>query len=311
MPFYNGANVQIALGDIGETPSRMHRFFIFYLAFALLAGVLDSRSATAASYRSPLTDVQWLQMFSDYRCELRQPLGIWGDAGFVRQADGGETFFLRLAKVAPLTGSVRVHAVAPAWRQAPEVLLGDLYLDSRSTGKGSVVAQMRAALEQHQRIWLQPSVVMQGTAPVSITLEPMHFAAAMKGWNQCVEGLKPGYEQLRRTTIFFPEADAALAANELNKLKNIARWLRQDRSITGVYIDGHTDNIGNTADNLQLSRKRAQWVAGYLAEQGVDKQRLLVRWHGEKYPVVANFDSTGRDRNRRVTVRLERQATSP
>lgn len=308
MPFYNGVNLQIALGDTGETSSRMHRLFTFYLSFCLLAIGLDSRSASAASYRSPLADVQWLQVFSDYRCELRQPLGIWGDAGFVRQADGSDAFFLRFAKGAPLTGSVRVHAVAPAWRQAPDVLLGDLYLDQQSTGNGSVVAQMRAALEQHQRIWLQPSVVMQGKAPVSITLEPMHFAAAMAGWQQCVAGLKPRYEQLRRTSIFFPEADAALTTNELNKLKNIARWLRQDRSITGIYIDGHTDNIGNTADNLQLSRKRAQWVAGYLAEQGVDKQRLLVRWHGEKYPVVANFDSTGRDRNRRVTVRLEREA---
>jgi outer membrane protein OmpA-like peptidoglycan-associated protein len=289
----------------------MHRFFIFCLSFSLLAIGLNSRTLSAASYRSPLADVQWFQAFSDYRCELRQPLGVWGDAGFVRQADGSDAFFLRFAKGAPLTGAVRVHAVAPAWRQASETLLGDLYLDQHSTGKGSVVAQMRTALERHQRIWLQPSVVMQGEAPVSVILEPMHFAAAMAGWQQCVAGLKPGYEQLRRTTIFFPEADAALATNELNKLKNIARWLRQDRSITGIYIDGHTDNIGNTADNLQLSRKRAQWVAGYLAEQGVPRRRLLVRWHGEKYPVVANFDASGRDRNRRVTVRLERETAVP
>lgn len=290
----------------------MYRFLIFYLTLGLLVPAVDSRVAVAASYRSPLADVQWLQVFSAYRCELRQPLGIQGNAGFERQAEGVDTFFLRLAKGEPLTGSFSVHALPPAWRDTSEgVWLGSLYLDRQSRGKGDVVAQMRKSLEQHQRIWLQPSVAMPGVAPVSITLEPMHFKTAVAGWNRCVAELQPGYEQLQRTTIFFPEADAALAPAELRKLNNIASWLRQDRSITAVYIDGHTDNIGNTADNLQLSRKRAQWVAGYLAEQGVDKQRLLIRWHGEQYPVVANFDATSRDRNRRVTVRLERRVPSP
>lgn len=285
----------------------MSRLFLLLMSVGCWVVGLGSVQVAATTFRSTLVDAQWLPVFSAYRCELRQPLGNWGSAGFERKADGGDIFFVRLERAEQLTGAHRVYAMAPAWGNTVQNLwLGDVYLSPQGEAEGSAVALMHIALAQQQRIWLQSLAAADNEPVVSVVLEPMHFVSAFNGWQACVAGLQPGYEQLRRTTIYFPETHAALAGGELQKLQHIAAFLHEDHSIRAIYIDGHTDNIGNAADNVRLSKTRAQWVAAYLAEQGVDKQRLLVRWHGEKYPVVANYDSTSRDKNRRVTVRLER-----
>lgn len=67
-------------------------------------------------------------------------------------------------------------------------------------------------------------------------------------------------------------------------------------------IEGHTDSIGNADTNLDLSRRRAQAVADFLAAQGVDRSRLEVKGIGSKEPLpgVKSSDPA----NRRVEAEL-------
>ena len=43
-----------------------------------------------------------------------------------------------------------------------------------------------------------------------------------------------------------------------------------------------------------------------LAQLGIDKGLIEVRAHGARYPVASNSTADGRDKNRRVTLRLVR-----
>src|SRR5690606_10257421 len=65
-------------------------------------------------------------------------------------------------------------------------------------------------------------------------------------------------------------------------------------------IEGHTDDSGSAAYNLELSEARAAAVAAALTRQGVDPARLQSRGFGHQQPVADNATDAGRAANRRV-----------
>ena len=67
-------------------------------------------------------------------------------------------------------------------------------------------------------------------------------------------------------------------------------------------IEGHTDSSGTRAINLDLSRRRAQAVADYLATLGVQSDRLQVRGYGPDRPLPGH--SPRSPENRRVEAQL-------
>ncbi|WP_322013272.1 OmpA family protein [Paraburkholderia sp. J12] len=69
-----------------------------------------------------------------------------------------------------------------------------------------------------------------------------------------------------------------------------------------VHIDGYTDSRGSDALNMRLSTDRAQRVAQYLRENGLQAQSFVVIGHGKAEPVADNVTAEGRAQNRRVEI---------
>ena len=69
-------------------------------------------------------------------------------------------------------------------------------------------------------------------------------------------------------------------------------------------ISGYTDSVGNDANNLKLSEKRAQACFDYLVGKGVSSSRMGSAGYGEASPVADNATKEGRQRNRRVEFRI-------
>jgi outer membrane protein OmpA-like peptidoglycan-associated protein len=93
----------------------------------------------------------------------------------------------------------------------------------------------------------------------------------------------------------FPSGSHALTANEEKTLERMAACIDGD-----VEIDGHTDNVGTTESNLNLSQKRAKAVVDYLVKKGVPKERFVVKSFGESQPIASNDTAEGRSQNRRI-----------
>ena len=66
-----------------------------------------------------------------------------------------------------------------------------------------------------------------------------------------------------------------------------------------LYIAGHTDTVGAAAYNLNLSRKRAQAIAGWFRKNGL-RIPIAYEGYGEFALLVATPDNTDEPRNRRV-----------
>lgn len=103
-------------------------------------------------------------------------------------------------------------------------------------------------------------------------------------------------------------ADVTFATNQADiqprfipVLQDVARVLQEyDRSVVDVV--GHTDSSGGDAINQPLSERRAGSVAGYLIQQGVMPERLIVRGVSSRAPVADNSTPEGRAQNRRVEI---------
>jgi OOP family OmpA-OmpF porin len=67
-----------------------------------------------------------------------------------------------------------------------------------------------------------------------------------------------------------------------------------------VVVEGHTDNTGARAFNMELSKRRAQAVVDYLVGKGVSPSRLSARGYGPDRPIADNATQLGRSKNRRV-----------
>ncbi|PHN06725.1 OmpA family protein [Flavilitoribacter nigricans] len=93
----------------------------------------------------------------------------------------------------------------------------------------------------------------------------------------------------------------ALTATTKSNLQELATTLKEYGD-TELTIEGHTDSKGTDSYNLDLSKKRAQSVADYLATLGVSRTRLTTVGYGEQQPV--NTDNTEAAENRRVEVAI-------
>ena len=69
-------------------------------------------------------------------------------------------------------------------------------------------------------------------------------------------------------------------------------------------IHGHTDNVGNDAANLTLSKNRANAVMQFLIANGIDKSRMNARGFGKTRPIASNDTKEGRLTNRRVEIKF-------
>jgi outer membrane protein OmpA-like peptidoglycan-associated protein/tetratricopeptide (TPR) repeat protein len=74
----------------------------------------------------------------------------------------------------------------------------------------------------------------------------------------------------------------------------------EENPLIRIQIQGHTDNIGNDADNLRLSDNRARSVYNYLIDKGIKSTRLTYKGFGKTMPVSQNDTEEGRARNRRT-----------
>jgi outer membrane protein OmpA-like peptidoglycan-associated protein len=73
---------------------------------------------------------------------------------------------------------------------------------------------------------------------------------------------------------------------------------------TALEIAGHTDSTGSDAYNDSLAERRAASVGQYLIGQGIDPRRVATRGYGKRQPIADNATESGRQKNRRVELRL-------
>ena len=103
--------------------------------------------------------------------------------------------------------------------------------------------------------------------------------------------------------VKFETGSAKLIEVSYITLGEIAGIMREYRDYDLV-ISGHTDNVGQDENNLELSRKRASACRDYLVATGIEARRISTAGYGASRPKATNTTAEGRRENRRVEFEL-------
>jgi outer membrane protein OmpA-like peptidoglycan-associated protein len=268
----------------------------------------------AQVFATPVTESRWSVKSSAFGCQLAHEIEGFGVWKLSHQSSRSETAVLVMDK--SLAAKKNLHLPAtrykittapPAWKpqQIPETL-GEVTLAKMNADlvfSSSILTSVLKTLDKSTPVML----IAQNPKPIRIQFQPYNFKDAYKQYKSCIAQLIPfTFEQITRNTLYYQVEDKELSANNKIILDKIARYMKAEPSrILGVLIDGHSDTQADAATAEALAKNYADWVAAYLKEKGIAEDKLVVRAHGDKYPVANNFLIKDRAKNRRVTVRLE------
>ena len=102
--------------------------------------------------------------------------------------------------------------------------------------------------------------------------------------------------------LFAQESDE-LASSSRDNLRRLASSFEKYPN-TRIMIVGHTDTQGGTDRNQSLSERRAQSLASFLEQVGVNRGRMTTIGRGDAEPIATNDTDAGRQWNRRLEIAI-------
>jgi outer membrane protein OmpA-like peptidoglycan-associated protein/tetratricopeptide (TPR) repeat protein len=107
--------------------------------------------------------------------------------------------------------------------------------------------------------------------------------------------------------IFFDTNKFNLKQESVAELAKMIEFLQENTKVE-IELSGHTDNLGDTNYNVNLSQNRAKAVFDYLINNGIEAKRLSFKGYGKSLPVADNSTEEGRANNRRTEFLIKKIA---
>jgi OOP family OmpA-OmpF porin len=104
--------------------------------------------------------------------------------------------------------------------------------------------------------------------------------------------------------ILFEFGSDKIDPRSFKLLDEVAAVLEKNKDVGPVIIEGHTDNVGSRAYNIDLSKRRAKAVENYLVTKGIAQKRLRSDGFGFDKPVAPNDTPLNRAKNRRTEFKV-------
>jgi len=126
--------------------------------------------------------------------------------------------------------------------------------------------------------------------------------------NIVLERLEAG-AKIVLNNIFFDSNKSNLRDESKSEIEKVYNLMQKNPKLM-IEVDGHTDNQGNPAANLNLSQARSQAVVSALIAKGIDAKHLVAKGYGATMPIAANNlpdgkpNPEGMQQNRRVELKI-------
>jgi OOP family OmpA-OmpF porin len=115
---------------------------------------------------------------------------------------------------------------------------------------------------------------------------------------------KEGRVQIPGNIVFETDSATLKEAESAPVLEQLKKFLDEHPRVTKLRIEGHTDNTGTHAHNLDLSGKRALAIKAWLVAKGEKPERLIAVGFAETRPIADNSTAEGKAQNRRTEFHL-------
>jgi outer membrane protein OmpA-like peptidoglycan-associated protein len=104
-------------------------------------------------------------------------------------------------------------------------------------------------------------------------------------------------------SMIFEPNSTIVPEKSFGQLEMIVAAMKVNKTMK-LEISGHTDRSGLDSLNIRLSNERAASVYNYLVIKGADQKRLSHQGYGSAIPIASNKYKWGRDKNRRVELKI-------
>jgi len=283
---------------------------IVILSVIFLTLINHSLSAAERDYFVPMVKSSWQsEAKGQYQCRLSQRIPFYG-TGMFEHKSGHRVIFKLLTDEAIIDNvNIIVQSEPPSWRHDDTVFeIGQFKFEH---GHKPLIIPSPYASRMLQQIenGMSPVVIYRDMADqrdlISIRLSPVHFRDALKDYRQCEKTLIDfDLDEIKNLKVYFASNKAILNQDSKNKLKNIVRYLKMDKTILQVKIDAFADSRGRRRFNDDLSERRARAVENYLLSTGIKAGMMYAVSHGERAADHNNNTVSGRAHNRRVDIHL-------
>jgi len=158
------------------------------------------------------------------------------------------------------------------------------YLPNTATGKYVIILppgrNYNITYEAVDFLYQSDNVNISDTAAYQVLNRPVELAPLSVGSKIVVRN------------IFFASGKSELQPESKAELDKLVTLMTNFPKLI-LEIAGHTDAAGGDDLNQKLSEQRAQAVAQYLIDHGIDKSRLRTKGMGEKFPIAQNYNKDG------------------
>ena len=291
----------------------MQRFKMFY--WLILGFVVNSVQAN--QYQAAMDQSRWLVTSHLLSCHMIQEIPGFGRAYFEQPAGESLQFYLASHQHAMTEGKASLRSLAPVWN--PTIEGREFGLIDVQSGSKPIQLGPELALQLFNELYVGRAAQFlrraKGThsadvlETVEVGLSAVNFRSSFASYQQCLEQLMPvSLSELSFSSLHFLPNESALNEASLAWLTTLVEFIKRDDQLESVLIDGYTDDTHSARYNRVLSKRRAEAVQDFLLHQGVSADLILLRFHGERFPIASNESPRGREQNRRVTIQLQRQS---
>lgn len=115
--------------------------------------------------------------------------------------------------------------------------------------------------------------------------------------------LTPKGQTIILNHLIFAQGRSVIDAKSYPELDEVVQMMKENTRVE-IQLEGHTDNVGNSKANMELSQSRVDAVKKYLVEKGVAKGRIQTKAFGGTQPLSNELTPEARASNRRVEMRI-------
>lgn len=285
----------------------MRRALACVATLMLLTACGSTGSLTELRHAPPANDPYHAALASGYQSLAEEKLALYSWASSKYFADKG----LMAAygrDVAP--EEVENWQVAPAsigilTRERERLMAA---IDANKTTQPALAAQAVTAYDR----WLE--AVASEPSPEVIDERETQYQSAVAKLRE-VQAAQPGMDvpvsepvgktgEKTTTVLYFPFDSASLGTTAKAALTQLVADLKRAGNVS-ITINGHADRAGSEPYNLDLSERRAKFVAKALNTAGVPAPLVSYFAFGESDPAVPTADGVKEPKNRRVEIFIE------
>ncbi len=274
---------------------------------ALLTAVVSS-SAAAQVRTVPFDEVKWqVQSKLDYCAVSVEDAMTRVTATFAVEAGKPMQLYVKQPSRKLFDVGVEAYSVPPAWSweermySTTTVSMGKSSKDEQTleTEFGGADLILSDLVNGN---WLNISSLVY-----DLYFPTVNFKQVAAAFYECEAKLPAvSFDSVQRFTLGYQSGHTAPNSAQRAQIKDVSELVLKDSRIKKILVDGHTDGVGDPITNLSVSRRRADEVKHWFYMNGVPKEMIEARGHGDRYPIASSKTEEGQDLNRRVEVRLIR-----